>query len=122
MNLKNVFIILMGIVLLSVDGLAGSPTSSSTSLDMVRAENSAGGILDLVFLGAKLLGAIAIVMGIIELLVEKDQGGQQGKKVNGSMKLAGGVLLLLASSVISWMAGDGTANADTGKKILTSSN
>lgn len=43
-------------------------------------------------------------MGIVELLVEKDQGGQQGKKVTGAMKLGGGILLLLnATTFISWL-------------------
>lgn len=81
------------------------------------AQGKAGGVLDIVFLGAKVLGAIAIVMGIIELLVEKDQGGQQGKKVSGSMKLIGGVMLLLAASVIHWAAGS-TPDSVDGAKIL----
>lgn len=63
-------------------------------------------VLDMIFLGAKVIGAIAIIMGIIELLVEKDQGGQSGKKVTGAMKLGGGILLLLAATFISWMVGD----------------
>lgn len=70
------------------------------------ARSAAEAVLDLIFLGAKIVGAIAIILGLIELLVEADRGGQQGKKVSGSMKLLGGVLLMLATNVIMWMVGN----------------
>lgn len=76
------------------------------ALESSTAESTAIQVLDLIFLGAKVIGAIVIVLGIVELLVEKDQGGQQGKKVTGAMKLGGGILLLLAASVIGWLVGD----------------
>jgi len=114
MNLKNIFIILTGVVLLSIN--VGADTGITSS--------KADEILDLLFIGAKVVGAIAIVMGIIELLIEKDQGGQQGKKVNGSMKLAGGVLLLLAASVIDWMVGSeiNIAEESTSKRVSSKTN
>lgn len=90
--------------------------ASNGTLDMGTAKNASTSVLDLIFLGAKIVGAIAIILGIVELLVEKDQGGQQGKKVTGSMKLMGGILLLLAASVISWMVGD--PDAKSSKDIL----
>lgn len=87
------------------------------ALDMTVAQDKSGEVLDLIFLGAKVVGAIVIIMGIVELLVEKDQGGQQGKKVNGAMKLGGGILLLLAASFIEWLVGD-TSNQASSSTIL----
>lgn len=84
----------------------GAVFASASSLDGSVAQSTAIKVLDLIFLGAKAVGAIVIILGIVELLVEKDQGGQQGKKVTGAMKLGGGVLLLLAASVIGWLVGD----------------
>ena len=80
--------------------------AGSGSLDQTLAVDKSTEVLDLIFLGAKVVGAIVIIMGIVELLVEKDQGGQQGKKVTGAMKLGGGILLLLAATFISWLVGD----------------
>ena len=76
------------------------------SLDATVAIQKSTQVLDLIFLGAKVVGAIVIIMGIVELLVEKDQGGQQGKKVTGAMKLGGGILLLLAATFTQWLVGD----------------
>ena len=87
------------------------------ALDMTVAQDKSGEVLDLIFLGAKVVGAIVIIMGIVELLVEKDQGGQQGKKVTGAMKLGGGILLLLAATFIQWLVGD-TSGQATSSQIL----
>lgn len=103
--MKKLFLAIMGLMALSVGAFA----TTSGTLDHTTAENTSVKVMNLIFLGAKVVGAIVIIMGIIELLVEKDQGGQQGKKVTGAMKLGGGVLLLLAASVISWMVGSGDA-------------
>ena len=84
--------------------------AGSGSLDQTLAVEKSTEVLDLIFLGAKVIGAIVIIMGIVELLVEKDQGGQQGKKVTGAMKLGGGILLLLAASVIKWLVGENDQN------------
>ncbi|MCT7469230.1 hypothetical protein [Aliarcobacter cryaerophilus] len=78
---------------------------NASSLDASIAQATSIKVLDLIFLGAKVVGAIVVILGLVELLVEKDSGGQQGKKVSGSMKLFGGVLLLLAASVIGWLVG-----------------
>ena len=80
---------------------------------MQDAQLSAIKILNLIFLGAKVVGAIVIILGIVELLIEKEQGGQDSKKVNGAMKLGGGVLLLLAASVIGWLIGENDVNNGT---------
>ncbi len=97
--MRNLFMILMVLCL---------GASSLFGFDDTEATKQAGSLLDIVFLGAKVIGAIAIILGIVELLVEKDQGGQQGKKASGSMKLVGGTLLLVAAGVIQWAMGDGT--------------
>lgn len=97
----KIFLILMSVMFGATLSFAGS-----APLDMSVAQGKSGEVLDLIFLGAKVVGAIVIIMGIIELLVEKDQGGQQGKKVTGAMKLGGGILLLLAATFISWLVGD----------------
>ena len=76
------------------------------SLEIAKAQVSAIKVLNLVFLGAKVVGAIVIIMGIVELLIEKEQGGQDTKKISGAMKISGGVLLLLSASVILWLIGD----------------
>ena len=91
----------------------GAVFGFAESLDSSTATSTAIKVLDLIFLGAKVVGAIVIVLGIVELLVEKDQGGQQGKKVTGAMKLGGGVLLLLAASVIGWLIGENDVNNGT---------
>lgn len=83
------------------------------SLEIAKAQVSAIKVLNLVFLGAKVVGAIVIILGIVELLVEKEQGGQGTKKVSGAMKLGGGVLLLLSASVILWLIGDVDGNSGT---------
>lgn len=79
------------------------------SLEMEKATLSAIKILNLIFLGAKVVGAIVIILGIVELLIEKEQG-QDSKKVSGAMKLGGGVLLLLAATVIGWLIGENDVN------------
>lgn len=98
--MKQMLVVLFMLTFGAVFGFAEESLSAST------ATSTAIKVLDLIFLGAKVVGAIVIVLGIVELLVEKDQGGQQGKKVTGAMKLGGGVLLLLAATVIGWMVGD----------------
>lgn len=98
--MKQILVVLFMLTFGAVFGFAADSLSAST------AQSTAIKVLDLIFLGAKVVGAIVIVLGIVELLVEKDQGGQQGKKVTGAMKLGGGVLLLLAATVISWLVGD----------------
>ncbi|MCT7574102.1 hypothetical protein N5U00_02065 [Aliarcobacter butzleri] len=75
------------------------------SLEIAKAQTSAIKVLTLIFLGAKVVGAIVIILGIVELLIEKEQGGQDTKKVSGAMKIGGGVLLLLAATVIGWLSG-----------------
>lgn len=97
--MKQVLVVLFMLTFGAVFGFAETLSSS-------EAESTAIKVLNLIFLGAKVVGAIVIVLGIVELLVEKDQGGQQGKKVTGAMKLGGGVLLLLAATIIGWMVGD----------------
>src|SRR5574344_436411 len=86
-------------------GVTLSFAEGTGSLNQTIAVQKSTAVLDLIFLGAKVVGAIVIIMGIVELLVEKDQGGQQGKKVTGAMKLGGGILLLLAATFISWLVG-----------------
>ena len=108
----RIFFILMAIMFSATLGFAGAD-----ALDMTVAQNKSGEVLDLIFLGARVVGAIVIIMGIVELLVEKDQGGQQGKKVTGAMKLGGGILLLLAASFIEWLVGD-TSGQATSSQIL----
>ena len=108
----RIFFILMGIMFGATLSFAGDG-----SLDATRAVEKSTEVLDLIFLGAKVVGAIVIIMGIVELLVEKDQGGQQGKKVTGAMKLGGGILLLLAATFIQWLVGD-TSGQATGSNVL----
>lgn len=79
--------------------------AGSGSLDQTLAVEKSTEVLDLIFLGAKVVGAIVIILGIVELLIEKEQGGQDTKKVSGAMKIGGGVLLLLAATVIGWLSG-----------------
>lgn len=83
------------------------------SLEIAKAQVSAIKVLNLIFLGAKVVGAIVIILGLIELLIEKEQGGTSGKKVGGAMKLGGGILLLLSASVILWLIGDVDGNNGT---------
>lgn len=106
----KLFFILCTLMLGATFSLAGG------TLDASVATSKSVAVLDLIFLGAKVVGAIVVIMGIVELLVEKDQGGQQGKKVTGAMKLAGGILLLLAATFIQWLVGD--PDATTASSIL----
>lgn len=115
--MKNILHSLL-ILALATPVLMASDDVGNRGLDMEAPTKGASSILDLVFLGAKVVGAIAIIWGIVELLVEKDQGGQQGKKVSGSMKLVGGVLLLLVASVVQWAMGDVDKNCSGGSMIL----
>lgn len=78
--------------------------SSSLFAEEIVADGAAK-VLDIIFLGAKVVGAIAIVMGINEMFIEKDPNGQQGKKESGTMKVLGGILLMSSASVIGWMIG-----------------
>lgn len=103
----------MRIIIILLMLLFSSTFAFCESLEMQDAQLSAIKILNLVFLGAKVIGAIVIILGIVELLVEKEQGGQDSKKVGGAMKLGGGVLLLLAASVIGWLIGENDVNNAT---------
>lgn len=46
--------------------------AGSGSFNQTTAVEKSTEVLDLIFLGAKVVGAIVIIMGIVELLVEKE--------------------------------------------------
>lgn len=96
----------MGRTIIILFMLLGTTFAFGQSLEIGVAQGTAIKVLNLVFLGAKVVGAIVIVMGIIELLVEKESGASAGKKVGGTLKIAGGILLSLSATVILWMIGN----------------
>lgn len=73
------------------------------------AEANINKVMDLVLLFVKALGVGAIIWGVVEVLIEKDQNGQNGKKLAGFLKMIGGILLILIGSFIAWVSGDKNA-------------
>ena len=61
-------------------------------------------VLGIVFVMAKFGGALVVLWGLYDTFIAEDQRNE-GKKFGGGMKIAGGIMLALAGSVLGWAFG-----------------